>query len=320
MNKMIIVGIILALSGCDNTSADTVNLTPQQKKEVQRFIQKEKSEQVFVQGGTFWMGDFCSKMRNGGAFCTSDKNNKPVHEVELSSYSISKFKITHENYAFYLEMTGQPKQHFDKEWRNKTLSDMTFLKNSPAIITWTEASNYCSWIKKESGIPFSLPTEAQWEYAARNRGQYVVIATDDGTLRVNEKSGKGENFATDEDREQAGEPNGILPSLINFPVDKYSPSPLGLYNMADNGKEWVMDWYDPDYYSKSPKKDPQGPTQPVIKSKSKNQYLKVLRGGDNPVPGFPSGLTFSRSFRIKDPEAPLGTTARCVVNSPTKIQ
>jgi formylglycine-generating enzyme required for sulfatase activity len=124
-------------------------------------------------------------MRNGGAFCTSDKNNKPVHEVELSSYSISKFKITHENYAFYLEMTGQPKQQFDKEWRNKTLFDMTFLKNSPAIITWTEASNYCSWIKKESGLPFSLPTEAQWEYAARNRGQYVVIATDDDTLRIN---------------------------------------------------------------------------------------------------------------------------------------
>ena len=266
------------------------------------------------------MGDFCSKMRNGGAFCTSDKNNKPVHEVDLSSYSISKFKITHENYAFYLEMTGQPKQHFDKEWRNKTLSDMTFLKNSPAIITWTEASNYCSWIKKESGIPFSLPTEAQWEYAARNRGQYVVIATDDGTLRVNEKSGKGENFATDEDREQAGEPNGILPSLINFPVDKYSPSPLGLYNMADNGKEWVIDWYDPDYYSKSSKKNPQGPDKPIVKDKSSGQYWKVLRGASNPTPGYPSGLTITRYYQVKDPEAPLGTTARCVVNSSTKIQ
>ncbi|MGR7483759.1 formylglycine-generating enzyme family protein [Klebsiella aerogenes] len=320
MNKMIIIGVMLALSGCDNTSADTVKLTPQQKKEVQHFIKKAKSEQVFVQGGTFWMGDFCSKMRNGGAFCTSDKNNKPVHEVELSSYSISKFKITHENYAFYLEMTGQPKQHFDKEWRNKTLSDMTFLKNSPAIITWTEASNYCSWIKKESGLPFSLPTEAQWEYAARNRGQYVLIATDDGTLRVNKKTGKGENFATDEDRDEIAEPNGLNPPLVHFPVDKYPPSPLGLYNLADNGKEWVIDWYDPDFYSKSPKKDPQGPIQPVIESKNKNQYLKVLRGGNRPVAGFPSGLTFSRSFRVKDPEAPLGTTARCVVNSPAKIQ
>jgi Uncharacterized conserved protein len=247
-----------------------------------------------VQGGTFWMGDFCSKMRNGGAFCTPDMNNKSVHEVELSSYSISKFKITHENYAFYLEMTGQPKQHFDKEWRNKTLSDMTFLKNSPAIITWTEASNYCSWIKKESGLPFSLPTEAQWEYAARNRGQYVVIATDDSTLRVNKKTGKGENFATDADREQIGEPNGILPSLISFSVDKYSPSPLGLYNLADNGKEWVLDWYDPDYYSKSPKMNPQGPDKPVVKDKSRNQYWKVLRGASNPTPGFPSGLTITR--------------------------
>ncbi|HCM9274265.1 TPA: SUMF1/EgtB/PvdO family nonheme iron enzyme [Enterobacter kobei] len=319
MNKMIIPGIVIVLSGCDNTNAGTMNLTPQQKKELQTFIQKEKSEQVFVQGGTFWMGDFCSKMRDGGSFCTSDKNNKPVHEIELTSYSISKFKITHENYAFYLEITGQPKQHFDKEWRNKTLSDMTFLKNSPAIITWTEASNYCSWIKKESGLPFSLPSEAQWEYAARNRGQYVAIATDDGTLRINKKTNKGENFATDEDREQIGEPNGILPSLISFPVDKYPPSPLGLYNMADNGKEWVIDWYDPDYYSKSPKKNPQGPEQPVMKDKTRDQHWKVLRGASNPTPGFPSGLTITRYYQVKDPEAPLGTTARCVVNITTPI-
>ncbi|MBB1199827.1 hypothetical protein EGM70_05865 [Enterobacteriaceae bacterium 89] len=319
MKRTIISALVLMLSGCDNNSTNTAKLTLQQKKELQTFIQKEKSKQVFVQGGAFWMGDFCSKMRNDGPFCTSDKNNKPLHEVELSSYSISKFKITHENYAFYLEMTGQPKQLFDKEWRNKTLSDMTFLENSPAIITWTEASNYCLWIKKESGLPFSLPTEAQWEYAARNGGQYVAIATDDGTLRANKKTGKGENFATDEDRDEVAESNGLNPPLVHFPVDKYPPSPLGLYNMADNGKEWVIDWYDPDYYSKSPKKDPQGPDQPVVESKNKKQYLKVLRGGDSPVPGFPSGLTFSRSLRVKDPEYPVGTTARCAVNTPTPI-
>ncbi|MGR7526673.1 formylglycine-generating enzyme family protein [Klebsiella aerogenes] len=320
MNKMIIIGVMLALSGCDNTSADTVKLTPQQKKEVQHFIKEAKSEQVFVQGGTFWMGDFCSKIRNGGAFCTSDKNNKPVHEVELSSYSISKFKITHENYAFYLEMTGQPKQHFDKEWRNKTLSDMTFLKNSPAILSWTEANNYCVWLKKETGLPFSLPTEAQWEYAARNRGEYVLIATDDGTLRVNKKSGKGENFATDVDRDEIAEPNGLNPPMVHFPVDKYPPSPMGLYNMADNGREWVSDWYDPEYYEKSTKKNPQGPNKPVVKDKAEEQYWKVLRGGNRPVPGFPSNLTVTRYYEVKDPARPIGTTARCVVNSPTKIQ
>ncbi|WMY76050.1 SUMF1/EgtB/PvdO family nonheme iron enzyme [Buttiauxella selenatireducens] len=319
MNKIIIPAFVLILSGCDNTSADTVNLTPQKKKELQLFIQKAKSEQIFVQGGTFWMGDFCSKMNNGGPFCTSDKDNKPAHEVELSNYSISKFKITHENYGFYLDITGQPKQHFDKEWRNKTLADMTFLKNSPAIISWTEATNYCEWLKKETDLPFALPTEAQWEYAARNRGQYATIATDDGTLRINKKTGKGENFATDEDRDEIAEPNGLNPPLVHFSVEKYPPSPLGLYNMADNGREWVIDWYDPDYYAKSTDKDPQGPDKPIVKDKTKDQYWKVLRGGNRPAPGFPSGLTITRYYQVKDPDAPLGTTARCVVNSPTQI-
>ncbi|MBB1199828.1 hypothetical protein EGM70_05870 [Enterobacteriaceae bacterium 89] len=319
MKRIITSALVLILSGCDNNSTDTAKLTLQQKKELQTFIQKEKSKQVFVQGGAFWMGDFCSKMRDGGSFCTSDKNNKPIHEVELSNYSISKFKITHEDYGFYLELNNLPAQKFENKYVDKMLSDMIFFKNSPAIVTWTEASNYCSWLRKETGLPFSLPTEAQWEYAARNRGQYVVIATDDGTLRVNKKTDKGENFATDEDRDEIAEPNGLNPPLVHFPVDKYPPSPLGLYNMADNGKEWVLDWYDPDYYHKSSKKDPQGPNMPVVKDKRDDQYWKVLRGGNRPVPGFPSSLTITRYYQVKDPAGPLGTTARCVVNSATPI-
>ncbi|MBB1199826.1 hypothetical protein EGM70_05860 [Enterobacteriaceae bacterium 89] len=319
MKRIIIPGIILALSGCDNNSADTADLTPQQKEELQAFIQKTKSELIFVQGGAFWMGDFCSRMRSGGSYCTSDNNNKPVHEVELSSYSISKYKITHEDYDFYLSLNSLPRKSYENKYSNKTFSDLTFLRKSPAIISWTEAVNYCSWLGKETGLSFSLPTEAQWEYASRNRGQYLIIATDDGTLRINKKTGKGENFATDEDRDEVAEPNGILSPLLRFPVDKYPPSPLGLYNMADNGKEWVIDWYDPNYYNKSSRKDPQGPDKPVVKDKEKEQYLKVLRGMSNPVPGFPAGLTITRYYQVKDPDGPLGTTARCVVNSATPI-
>ncbi len=135
MNKTLILGILIVLSGGDNTNSDTVNLIHQQNKELRTFIQKEKSKQVFVQGGTFWMGDFCSTIRDGGSFCTSDKNNKPVHEVELSSYLISKFKITHENYSFYLALNGLPAQEFGDKNVDKMLTDMTFLKSSPAIIT-----------------------------------------------------------------------------------------------------------------------------------------------------------------------------------------
>jgi formylglycine-generating enzyme required for sulfatase activity len=320
MKKIILSTIMFFLSGCDNNYSGASQITPQQNKELQGLIQRIKSEQVYVNGGAFLMGDFCSKTRSNGLFCTSDKNNKPAHQVELSSYSISKFKITHEDYDFYLNITGQPKKKFSNKFRNKALSDMTHLPKSPAIISWTEASNYCAWLKKETGLPFDLPTEAQWEYAARNRGGDIIIATDDGTLRVNKTTGEGENFATDEDRDKIAGPNGLNPPLVHFPVDKYPSSPLGLYNMADNGKEWVIDWYDPDYYTKSPKKDPQGPDKPVVKSKNKDQYWKVLRGAMNPVPGFPSGLTITRYYQVKDPDGPIGTTARCVVNSSTKIQ
>nr|WP_283250766.1 SUMF1/EgtB/PvdO family nonheme iron enzyme [Enterobacter cloacae] len=108
--------------------------------------------------------------------------------------------------------------------------------------------------------------------------------------------------------------------MVLFPVDKYPPTPFGLYGMAENGYEWVKDWYDPDYYSKSPIKDPQGPEKPVIKDKDTGQYRKVLRGGEAPSPGFEVGLTFYRAYRIKDNLYPAGTTVRCVVNSSESIK
>ena len=102
--------------------------------------------------------------------------------------------------------------------------------------------------------------------------------------------------------------------LIHFPVDHYPPSPAGLYGMADNGKEWVLDWYDPEWYQKSPLRDPQGPEEGVIKSLKYEQYWKVTRGADQPSPGWPSRMTFSRSYKEPEPDYPAGVTARCVVN------
>jgi hypothetical protein len=68
MNKIILTGIMLLLSGCDNTSADAVNLTPQQKQELQHFIQKEKSEQIFVQGELSGWGIFVQRCAMAGHF------------------------------------------------------------------------------------------------------------------------------------------------------------------------------------------------------------------------------------------------------------
>lgn len=319
MKRNLAILILILLSGCDEKKVVTPALTGEQKKELNAFLSRVRADMVYMPAGTFLMGDFCSEMRNGGAYCTGDKSNKPAHNVELSAYSISKYKISHEEYASYLRLSGSTSQNYNDEVSDKMLSRMTILDNSPAIIDWREADKYCRWLKKSTGLNFSLPTEAQWEYSARNKGQYVIIATDDGTLRYNLKTERGENFATDEDREIAAQPYRIDSPLIRLPVDKYPPSPAGLYGMAENGREWVMDWYDPDWYKKSPVKDPHGPESGVIKDEETGQYWKVLRGAIRPAPGRPSGLTFSRSYDIPEPGYPAGNTARCVVNEPEPL-
>ncbi|MBK4467377.1 SUMF1/EgtB/PvdO family nonheme iron enzyme [Enterobacter asburiae] len=314
-NRLVIYSLILMVfvSGCDN-SASVIKHTPQEKAEIQRYLSRIKADLVFVKGGTFWMGDFCKKMRDGGPYCSPEKDTKPLHEVELSSYSIGKFKIKHEDYDFYLKIAGLPEKRFEKKWRNDILAEMTHFNNSPAIVTWNEANNYCNWLKNETGLPFSLPTEAQWEYAARSRGRNVLVATDDGVWRENEKNGEGENYATDEDRSTVEEKFGINALSVFFPVDQYPPTSFGLYGMADNGYEWVKDWYDPEYYQHSPRKDPQGPEKPVVKDEDTGQYWKVRRGGDHPDPTGDVGLTFFRGYNIPDNDFPDGTTVRCVVN------
>jgi formylglycine-generating enzyme required for sulfatase activity len=311
--------LFLLIGGCDNAS-QVVNRTPQEQEELQKYLTRIKKDLVYVKGGRFWMGDFCKKMRNGGPYCSSEKDTKPLHEVELTSYSISKFKVTHEDYKFYLKIAGLSEQIFAHKFENEMLSDMTYFKRSPAIVTWTEANEYCNWLRKESGQPFSLPTEAQWEYAARSRGQYILVSTDNGVWRSNAKDGRGENYATDVDRHLVEDSLGINSILINFSVDKYPPNSIGLFGMAENGYEWVLDWYDPDYYSRSPVINPQGPAKPVIKDDDSGQYLKVLRGGNNPDPSGNVGLTFFRGYKIKDNPYPASTTVRCVVNSPVPIK
>ncbi|MFV9330181.1 formylglycine-generating enzyme family protein, partial [Citrobacter europaeus] len=169
-----------------------------------------------------------------------------------------------------------------------------------------------------TGLPFSLPTEAQWEYAARSRGKYVVAPTDDGTIRIENR--RGINIATELDAEEYAKKAGLtLKWLSPLPRDFRPPNPLGIYDMAGNGWEWMKDWYDPEYYSHSPVKDPQGPEQPVFKD-ADGYYTRVLRSQDFSGPGL--GLTMVR-YKA-DPESrsyrPGDKTVRCAVNHPSPVK
>jgi formylglycine-generating enzyme required for sulfatase activity len=303
------------LSGCDEKTAAVVHThSAEDNARLQQFIEEVKSQLVFVQGGEFLMGDFGEKYGREHLQYDSRQDSKPLHRVELTSYSLSKFKASNQQYQFYLAWNGLKAQDYDwKLWREGKKTPDT-----PAHVDWNEAEQYCSWLAKVTELPFALPTEAQWEYAARSRGKYLAAPTDDGTLRIDGR--KGINVATDFDRKAYATDAGTgLEYMSPTPGDFRPPNPLGIYDLWGNGWEWVKDWYDPDYYKKSPQTDPQGPGDPVFKDRD-GYYTKVLRSQD-----FSSswgGLTMVRYNA--DPQSrkypPADKTVRCAVNSSTQVK
>ncbi|TXU04843.1 formylglycine-generating enzyme family protein, partial [Enterobacter hormaechei] len=174
------------------------------------------------------------------------------------------------------------------------------------------------WLSTITELPFSLPTEAQWEYAARSRGKFVIAPTDDGTINIKERTGI--NITTSDDREKFAIEQGITLGISSpMPRDSRPPNPLGIYDMAGNGWEWMKDWYDPDYYKHSPLKDPQGPDNPVYKD-YKGNYTKVIRSQDFSGPR--RGATIFRfdSDPANEGYLPGDKTVRCVVNSPKPVR
>lgn len=126
-------------------------------------------------------------------------------------------------------------------------------------VTWQQAADFCRTLsdspeERAAGRRYRLPTEAEWEYACR--------------------SGSSEAYAWSLRRaedDNSGEAAGIHPPLPLAPVGTYAANSFGLYDMRGNVWEWCADWFDRDYYSRSPVNDPQGPAV---------GYLKVVRGGD----------------------------------------
>jgi len=333
IKSMLAVAMVLGIQGCEQafTPAKPVPVGVTDA-ELQQFVGSVKDNLVFVEGGEFWMGDFGPQYAPERAPYDLDKDSKPLHKVRLSSYSINKFKVTNAEFQLYIKY-NKLQMRKDGSVVRSEWSSINSASNTPAHGDWYEAEQYCNWLGSITQLPFALPTEAQWEYAARSRGQFLMVATDDGTYKAEPRSlltesysPKGINISTVGDRVDFAKSRGWKTGFYTpLPVDKFPPNPLGLYSMSDNGYEWVRDWYDPDYYNYSPVENPPGPESPVHKDQFGN-FTKVMRGQSDANPYWGGGVNVHRT--AKDPFgrfAERGTivldssTIRCVVNSPEPV-
>ncbi len=183
-----------------------------------------------------------------GSNAASDE--KPIHPVDLNAFAIAKYPITNSQYACFVAATGRkPPEH----WRGKTPPDE--LRTHPVVnVSWEDVAAFCDWLSERCRAKIRLPTEAEWEKAARG--------TDGRTYPWGNESDKIQTLCNMNKTGIGGtSPVGIFPA---------GESPYKVAEMAGNVWEWVNDWYDKDYYRRSPRDNPPGPERGPS---------RVLRGG-----------------------------------------
>ena len=251
--------------------ANIESFYPDADKELKQHILevavKSIDNMVFIEGGSFMMGDFlapCDAVDSDkmiwtpeaaciSSYTSYDTGAIDLHKVTLSSYSLSKYETTYYEFDAFRLAHNLPVLKADERIEYPVIIKAIMSKPTP-IKEWQEAKDYCTWVGQLTNLPFDLPTEAQWEYAARNRGQNVYYATNDGTIRFEEgaligQDGSYHEYTQDEiNYENDLQDVGLLP-----------PNPLGLYDMTGNMSEVVNDWYSPNYYKNSPEHNPLGP-------------------------------------------------------------
>lgn len=262
------------LTACAQAPADQVASQPTADAG-KALVERIKTQLVHLPGGTFEMGDWGSEE---GLPYDMEKDSKPLHKVTLDGFSMMAYKVTYEDFDIFTRAVGSPTINLELIERRPGER----VPRRPATVNWYGAKAFCQWLGKLSGLPFDLPTEAQWEYAARSGGKRLIFATDNG--RVDE----GRNYPA-----RWGSGHSATPEIGFFP-----PNPAGIFGMLDYmALEWVNDWYQPDYYKRSPVLNPLGP-EAGAQDDRKPEYgpRKVARGLTASSPAF-GGFTFSRTGR-----------------------
>ncbi len=178
---------------------------------------------VEIPAGWFWMGSTAGLPAE-----------RPRHRVFVGRFAIATHPVTNAEYDAFRAATGRPAPPFRGDPR---FAD----PRQPVVgVSWFDAVAYCEWLTARSGRPHRLPTEAEWERAAR------------GGL-------DGAPYPWGEAPPEAVFPGVRLPLAGPPPVGTGPPNPFGLTDLSGSVHEWCGDWYDEGYYAIAPERDPPGP-------------------------------------------------------------
>jgi sulfatase modifying factor 1 len=253
---------------------------------VQLLKTRTLQQMVFVEGGTFMMGDVGYTDEHGvKRFFAPSPKVFPVHQVTLTSYSMNSLETTFGDYDAYTNYEG--KKLISEYLRELPHKHGKYPANG---MNWYQAREYCQWLGEQIGYSMDLPTEAQWEYAARSRGLAVAYATNNG------KDERGINIRN--------------PSEYKFqmPVGSWPPNPLGMYDMTGSVNEWTVD--NAHSYTEEAKTDP-------IFDEYIAKRPKVTRGFG--VIGASGGIKLYKRIIFSPENTGGGNGIRCVVNHPKPL-
>ncbi|UCE60849.1 MAG: formylglycine-generating enzyme family protein [Phycisphaerales bacterium] len=283
-------------------------------------------DMVLVQGGSFEMGN---------TFEGGDDDERPVHHVELDSFLIARTELTVGQFRKFIEATGyvttaeqgkgcrvfgdvESGRKRDSSWRNVYYEQDD--RHPVVCVSWYDAVEYCNWRSREEGLEpcfsgsgkeitcdfsangYRLPTEAEWEYAARSGGKSYKYAWGDGEPYIDGR-------LAGNTRDQAAARQFGLKKIwegyddgyaYTAPAGSFAPNELGIHDFSGSVYEWCWDWYDQYYYANTAAKNPAGPETGTNRASrdagfscSISQECVASRGRGNPK------LTFSwGGFRI----------------------
>jgi formylglycine-generating enzyme len=181
---------------------------------------------------------------------TGQDDERPLHRVEVDAFEMSAYPVTRAEYAAFLAATGHDAP---RDWNHPLFA----AADLPVVgVSWHDATAYCAW-RTAGGSLERLPTEAEWERAARGGVD-------------------GLSYPWGNDMPSWMPAGGRGPLTAPWPVTLGEPNPFGMYGIAANVHEWCADWHDRGYYAVSPAANPRGPASGVRRASRGGSWRHMI--------------------------------------------